>query len=67
LVVDGDGVAVGIGEGEHSPERPVGGWDDDGHPGGSEFVVQRLSVVGVQPQRDASSGPGMDGVQLEAG
>ena len=51
-VVDGDQVTFGVGEGELPAERPVGGGGDDPDSGGGQLVVQRLRVVGPEPQRD---------------
>ena len=51
-VVDGDQVAFGVGEGELPTERPVGGGGDDPDSGGGQLVMQRLRVVGLEPQRD---------------
>ena len=51
-VVDSDQVTFGVGEGELPAERPVGGGGDDPDSGGGQLVVQRLRVVGPEPQRD---------------
>lgn len=51
LVVHGDRVAVRVGEGERAAERPVERLREDGDARADQPVVQRLGVVGVQPQR----------------
>jgi hypothetical protein len=55
--VDGDDVAFRVGEGELAAERAIGKGGDDPDTGGGQLVVQRLRVVGLQPQRYSGTGP----------
>ena len=60
-VVQGDVVAVGVGEGEGAAEGAVDRGGDDGVAVGGEVVVDGLDVGGVQPDRRADAGTGGGG------
>src|SRR3569833_160700 len=57
-VVQGDLVAVGVGEGERPAERAVDRCGDDGVTIGAESVVNGLDVGGVEPARGTDAGLG---------
>jgi len=65
-VVEGDLVAVGVGEGERPAEGAVDRSGDDGVTVGDESVVNGLDVCGVEPDRGTDAGLG-DGRQIGAG
>lgn len=64
--MQGDPVAVGIGEGECAAEGAVDGLGDDGVPVGGESVVDDLDIGGVQPDRGTDAGLG-GGIEIGAG
>ena len=64
--MEGDLVAVGIGEGEGSAEGSVDRCGDDGVAVGDESVVDGLDVGGVEPDRGTDAGLG-DGCEIGAG
>jgi hypothetical protein len=59
--VQGDPVAVGVGEGERPAERAVDRRGDDGVTVGDQCIVNGLHVGGVQPDRGADAGLGRGG------
>ena len=65
-VVEGDLVAVGVGEGERATERTVDRSRDDRVAVGREGVVDGLDVGGVEPDRGTDAGLG-DGGEIGAG
>jgi hypothetical protein len=64
--VEGDLVAVEIGEGERPTEGAVDRSGDDGVPVGDESIVDVLDVRCVQPERGSDTGLG-DGCEIGAG
>jgi len=65
-VVEGDLVAVGVGEGEGPTEGAVDRCRDDGVTVGDESIVDGLDVCGVEPDRDPDAGLG-NGCEIGAG
>lgn len=63
--MEGDLVAVRVGEGEGAAERSVDGGRGDGNPVGDEGVVHALGIGGVQPHADAQTELG-DRVEVDA-
>ncbi len=64
-VVQSDRVSVGVAEAECAAKRAVEWIGRDWYVRTREFVVQRLRVVGLQPQRDAGSR--RNGVEVKPG
>jgi DNA-binding MarR family transcriptional regulator len=64
--VEGDLVAVGVGEGERPTEGTVDRRGDDGVTVGDESVVDGLDVRGVEPDRGTDAGP-RNGCEIGAG
>ena len=60
-VVEGDLVAVGVGEGEGPAEGSVDRGGDDGVTVGDQSIVNGLDVGGVEPDRGADAGLGSGG------
>lgn len=65
LIVNGDEIAVWIGERERPPERPIDRRGSDRHVVGGERIMQLLRVGGVQPQRYSDAALGDNSIQID--
>src|ERR1700733_4905315 len=55
-IVDRHRVPIGIPESEGATERPVKRVGQDRDPAPGELIMQRLSVIDLEPERDAEAG-----------